>query len=484
MRAKLRTRCKGNRWFTDGPSAGEAGTHRAEERVGITHREAGFSPWLRVGVEGVSLLRSTATADPAPGALDVPEEPTLRSRSPAIIALTLGIIGSRTALADEVPHLQWDHPTRCLLGPNDKVLRVQCDDEKTPKVCLVAPNETPDGSDLRHVNECIPVGSKKAYEVLVATGARLVPAVAEVPPGWEREVAHGHAYQTQFDLLDRVYIGAGWAPVYEHSGNGGTAPAGVPFGRAQAEIGMDASVLSPHGRSRHDFQVLQGTATFPDFHFNGVVFAYDYQQLHRRPIFWVTQFFTEPPTVHPSGIPLGWGIRLVTIEDRPPSAPTLLDVEIAETHVSWNPVQSADMYNRLRFEVGGDAGKSWADGSNSAESRWYAGLTAAMHARAAFGEKGRHYAFMDVSYQRPNLIASGDLPAKTVNRLKGQLAYEYVLIAVNDQPLSLRLAVNGAARDDLVTAARNVELGGSAGLRFSFWAPPRLNQPMPELEDP
>ncbi len=435
-------------------------------------------------VEEVSLLRSTPPAPPAPWSLHVPEEPTLRSRTPAIIALSLGIICSRAALADEVPHLKWDQPTKCMLGAGGKVVRVQCDDEHAPKVCLVASNETPDGSELHHVNECIPVGNTEAYGLLVKTGVRIVPAVAEVPPGWEREETHGHAYQTQFDLLDRVYIGAGWAPVYEHSGSGAPTPAGVPFGRAQAEIGMDASVLSPRGRSRHDFQILQGTATFPDFHFNGVVFAYDYQQLHRRPIFWVTQFFTEPPTVHPAGIPLGWGIRLVNVEDRPPSSPTMLDVELLESHVSWNPVQSADMYNRLRFEAGADVGKSWADASNTGENRWYAGFTAAMHARMAFGEKGRHYAFMDVSYMRPNLIASGDLPAKTVNRLKGQLAYEYVLIAINDQPLSLRLAVNGVARDDLLTASRNVELGGTAGLRFSFWAPPRLNQPMPELEDP
>ena len=44
----------------------------------------------------------------------------------------------------------------------------------------------------------------------------------------------------------------------------------------RAELGMDASVLSPHGRSRHDFEVLKGTASFADFHFNGLVFAYDY----------------------------------------------------------------------------------------------------------------------------------------------------------------------------------------------------------------
>jgi hypothetical protein len=414
----------------------------------------------------------------------MPEEPPLRSRSPAIIALFLGIACSRTALADDVPRLRWGKGTRCLLGPENKVLRVQCDDDKNPKECLVAPNETADGSELRHVNECVPVGDTKAYDILVKTGAHLVPAIAEVPVGWDRDAVHGRAYQTQFDLLDRVYIGAGWAPVYERNGTGAKAPAGVPFGRVQAEIGMDASVLSPHGRSRHDFQVLQGTATFPDFHFNGVVFAYDYQQLHRRPVFWVTQFITEPPTVHPTGIPLGWGMRLLTIEDRPPSAPGMLDIEVGEMHLSWNPFTSADMYNRLRLEAGADVGKDWANTATMGENRWYAGFTAAMHARMSFGERGKHYLFADVTYTRPNLLAAGDLPAKTVNRVKAQLAYERVLIAINDQPLSLRLAAHGVARDDLAGGARNLEFGGNAGLRFSFCAPPRQMDPLPELEDP
>jgi hypothetical protein len=59
-----------------------------------------------------------------------------------------------------------------------------------------------------------------------------------------------------------------------------------------------------------------------------------------------------------------------------------------------------------------------------------------------------------------------------------------VLIAVNDQPLSVRLAATGGSRDDPATGARSFELGFSAGLRFSFWAPPRVFQPMQELEDP
>jgi hypothetical protein len=82
------------------------------------------------------------------------------------------------------------------------------------------------------------------------------------------------------------------------------------------------------------------------------------------------------------------------------------------------------------------------------------------------------------------MLPDGTNPTLPINKLKGVVAYERVLVAINDQPLSLRLSLSGLARDDLAGGARNVELGGTAGLRFSFWAPPRIFEPLPELEDP
>jgi hypothetical protein len=409
----------------------------------------------------------------------------LRPILPAIIAVCLGLACAGSARAEPVPRLKWERPVRCMEGPDGQVLRIQCDDDAHPTECLVAPNTTAEKSELHRVNECVVVPGKQAYSLLGASGARLVTAVAEAPPGFSRS-DRGRAYQTKFDLLDRVYVGVGWAPVYTHGGDGKQA-SGFPFGRAQAELGMDASVLSPRGRSRHDFEVLQGTATFTDLHFNGQVFAYDYQQVHRRPVFWLTTFF-GPPHLYPAAIPLGVGFRVFNIDDRPPSARNTLDMEFLEAHVSWNPIQSADMYNRLRLEAGADFGKAWPDrtqlSSGLGGGRFYAGFTSALRSRLSLGEGGLHYLFADLAYLRPTLIADGDLPVRSLNRFKGQLAYEGVLVAINDQPVSLRLQATGAVRDDLAGGSRNVEVGGNAGLRFSFWAPPRVTEPLPELEDP
>jgi hypothetical protein len=401
----------------------------------------------------------------------------------------LGIALAPAARADEIPQLRWDRPVRCMQGPDGKSIRVQCDDDLRPTTCLVAPNQSAEGGELNRVAECITVGDAGAYAKLGATGAHLATAIPEAPPGFSRD-ARGRAYQTKFDLLDRVYVGLGWAPLPFVRGDAGSGFNVNNLNRWEAELGMDASVLSFHGRSRHDFQVLQGTATFRDFHFNGLVFAYDYQQVHRRPAFWVTTFFGKP-RLYPVAMPLGWGFRFFNVEDRPPAAPTTLDMEFLEAHISWNPWQSPDMYSRIRLEAGGDLGKAWADRTQVANGlgtgRTYAGFTSALRSRFTLGEGGLQYVFADLAYLRPYLLPQGALLVQPINRVKAQLAYERVLIALNNQPLSLRVAASGAVRDDLpggMLNVRNVEIAANVGARISFWAPPRIVEPLPDLEDP
>ena len=48
----------------------------------------------------------------------------------------------------------------------------------------------------------------------------------------------------------------------------------------------------------------------------------------------------------------------------------------------------------------------------------------------------------------------------------------------------MRLGASGRMWEDPGTEVRAVEVGLSAGLRFSFWAPSRAFEPLPEFEDP
>ena len=403
----------------------------------------------------------------------------MRRATSAILASLLVISAARAARADELPRLDWNKPIRCLQRPDGEHVRVQCDPAKG--TCLVAPARTSDGADLRRTGACS-AGDARSYALLEQAGAKMIRAVAEAPPGFARSDA-GRAYQVAFDLLDRVYLGGAWAPVFQKADPSVARPPGFPLGRGRVEAGFEASVLSPRGRSRHDFRVLEGAVSFTDLSVSGLVFAYDYQHVHTRPAFWVTTFFGAP-RVHGVAVPFGFGFRTLRIEDRPPASRRALDLEIGELHLSWNPARSRDMYSQLRFEAGGDFGKRLADRTAGFDSGdWYVGPTGAVRSRLALGEGGLHYLFVDLDYSRPYLLGGG-AAGRHAQRVTGTFAYEGVLVAINDQPISVRLAATGAAREDPAKETHSFELGATAGLRFSLWAPPRRFEPLPELEDP
>ncbi len=407
----------------------------------------------------------------------------------ALAAALFSTLSSTEARADELPQLSWDKPVVCMRNTKGESVRVQCDvspqdqGKRSPTRCLVAPNSVRgDGGELDRVQSCIYNDDPDAYKKLVGAGAKIVPALAETPPGYARSEA-GRAFQVKFDLLNRIYLGVSWLPTLDGSR---AAVPGVSFGRAQGEAGFHISALSPRGRARHDIRLFEGTAAFGDLELRGLLFSYDYQHLHRRPAFWLSTF-VGPPQVYAVTPGIGWGFRILNVNDRPPAFRDTFDMEVAEAHLSWNPWQSHDMFSHLRIEVGADFGKFWEDRGLLADDlgsgNWYAGMTSAVKSRFSLGEGGLHYLFLDVTFLRPT-FTEGPLTGRSISRVKATMAYEGIFLAINDQPLSFRFAATGSSRQDVRTGARGVEGTATLGLRFSFWAPPRTFEPLPEFEDP
>lgn len=396
---------------------------------------------------------------------------------------TLGI-GSSARAADEPvkPVLSYDRPVTCYDLADGKSVRVQCDrDSKGKTVCLAAPNQMAGtGDPLERVLPC-EHRMNDDYRTLQKS-AQIVPAIAEAPSGYARG-ENGRAFQVKFDLLKRFYIGAGWAPTLQSS-HGFEIPPGFPLGRGHAELGIVLSVLSPRGRSRHDMRLLEGEASFADLEVHGTLFTYDYQHEHRRPAFWISTFFGEPE-VHPLLPRVGWGFRILSVTDRQPSYRDALDMEFGEVHIAYNPWQSTDMYSHFRLEFGADVGAHWSDRQSikRENGNYYLGPTFAAKSRITLGKGGLHYLFTNLDIRRSTVV-SGEYSGTTVNRLSGSLAYEGVLVAINDQPISLRLATEGRTQNDFARDVRAVELRFLAGLRMSFGAPPRVFEPMPDFEDP
>lgn len=401
----------------------------------------------------------------------------------AAAACTLSVA---TARADAPPpQLSWDKPVRCILDDENKVVRVQCETQRGELVCLVAPNESPYGGDVDRTRICEGgVEPQDAWKTLKKDGAKVVAAIAEVPPGFAR-AASGKAYQVKFDLLNRIYLGAAWVPTFQLTRQSLYSPA-EQLGRGQAEMGIEISYLSHKGRSRHDIHILEGTATFADLELRGLLFSYDYQHLHRRPAFWLTSFFGHP-RLYEVAPPLGWGFRVLRVNDRPPAFKDTLDMEFGEVHMAWNPWQSEDLYNHLRIEAGADFGKFWQDRNDVEKGlgtgAWYGGIDAAAKLRVALGDAGLHNIQVDLGYSHP-IYLDGPKAGSGANNLTVKAAYEGIFAAINDQPLTFRASAEGATLEDPFSGVRNVEVRAMVGLRFSFWAPPRVFEPLPEFEDP
>ena len=90
--------------------------------------------------------------------------------------------------------------------------------------------------------------------------------------------------------------------------------------------------------------------------------------------------------------------------------------------------------------------------------------------------------FVDAGYSHP-VYLDGAHKGGSANNINLKMGYEGVFAAINDQPLSFRASAEGASIET-PKGDRNVEVRAMAGLRFSFWAPPRVFEPLPEFEDP
>jgi hypothetical protein len=241
----------------------------------------------------------------------------------------------------------------------------------------------------------------------------------------------GRAFQVKFDLLNRVFIGVDWIPTFGRLDPLAPGVLSAMVGRAQASTGLDISVLSPRHLARHDMHILKGSVTFSDLELEGLLFSYDYQHEHRRPTAWISTFFGAP-RVHDVTPAMGWGFRLLNVNDRPPDFRNTFDLEVAEGHLAWNPWQSSDMYSHIRIEAGGDFGKYWPDRGDvlrtEGSGRWYGGLTAAVRARVSLGEGGLHNLFADVNYFRPTLWRGPPRRGRPALDERGPLARRRLLV--------------------------------------------------------
>ncbi len=290
---------------------------------------------------------------------------------------------------------------------------------------------------------------------------------SEVPWGFYRD-RQGRMMQVSFDFGRRVWLGVGYAPRLRPTGETEISPAAFDFGAAWDQ-------LAPDGRTRHRFRVLDGQVRLHSFGLDVVGFRYDMSHRYQHPMLRITTFFREPAR---RDLYLNVGIytEALRFEVAPRGIAGEHVLTLGNVQATLDLWQSADLRSYVRLRVG--PGVEMRIGAWGDETR-YVGLLpqGTLEGNFIMG----HRAMQQLTFRlRGDFLRSASWQAQPLPGdwlANAEAAYEAIIMAINDQPVSLRLAGSACVRDDAqeviagVPAAR-VAWTGMAGIRMSFFAPP------------
>jgi len=366
----------------------------------------------------------------------------------------------------EPERMRWDRPVLCLFDGKGEPIYAQCDAAR--KRCLFhrgcfGKTKGELCKPLERMKPCEEPAPDRRYEQLMANGTEFVPAIAEAPPGWRRDEA-GRVFQTDFDMNRRVWLGGRWEPSY--------GPASQErLGRAVVEMGIRAEMLSQDTRSRYRFRALVGQVALNPLGVRGTAFRFDSSHESETPFLRFSTFWPEPRR-HDLFLNVGWWVDVIGLEHRPRGTHDETHVRFAGAGGTWDLWHSSDMTSYFRLRLGAAFDDLYV---KSAEHRHRLALTpvAALEADVIFDEAGMHRLTIASGYDTPVAWFEGEAgPPTFTQRFINSLAYETIVLAVNDQPITLRISGEGGYRDDVIEDAAGWEVRGGAGLRINFWAPP------------
>lgn len=371
--------------------------------------------------------------------------------------------------------MEWGKRTYCLEdGPQRKPIRAQCDDKT--KICPYSSACQRLGTgkrcvELERVQHCMyPPSPRKGPDLRTRqaweqAGFTFVQAIAESPPGWMRD-ERGRVFQVNFDLHRRVYIGARWP---YSLGPGG----GQQLGRVGLETGMRAEWLTSSLRTRLRLIAFESEVMLNPLSLKATLVRMDSSHESATPFLRLTTFWPRPKR-HDMYLNLGWAFEAAAVEHAPRTSIDETVIRIAGGGVTLDLWHDTDLssYVRLRTGVAFDYYTSAAAGVRDRTA-----VVPMIYGEGdiTFDRNGMHHLTFQTGWESPLVFLEGvdGVPIGLVNRFNNEVAYEVILLAINDQPLTLRAAVGGGYRDDLAGAPAGWELTAGVGLRVSFWAPAR-----------
>lgn len=368
--------------------------------------------------------------------------------------------------ASPLPMLDWYTPSLCLTLPPTKAVpsgkwRAQC--EHATRRCLIAPRHELDAEGVEtdlpveRVNACTDEAYAPVAEQVKAY--RLEPAMAETPPGWYRD-ERGRVMQFNFDLNRRIWLGGAWAPRWRD---------GEAVGRMRADFGISLETGGP--KRLHRLRLLETELYLGEPAFDATLLRYDFSVERREPLFRVTTFFGKPRR-YDVDINLGLWTEVLHVEELERGGTEAGFLTWAAVHATLDLWHSKDLVSYVRLRAGPSVERDYKNGFTTLVPG------AALEGDLTLDRDGFHHLNMAVEAEKVLLAPSVEGRPLRPKRLRVKAGYELILLAINDQPLSLVVDGRGMWRDDLANVPARWEWSASAGLRFSLWAPARRAAPL------
>lgn len=394
-----------------------------------------------------------------------PESPPPERPSPAPARPVSGPPEFPLDPATPLPALRADAPIFCAEFPPTERMpsgtyRMQCDEVR--KECLLAPAHELDADGvetelpLERVRMCTVFvqGTERAQE-----GYRFLPAVADAPPGWYRD-ERGRVMQFNFDLHRRVWLGAAWAPLWKREWP-------EALGRMRMDFGIRTESPADDGRVLNRFTFLD-TELFlgPHQSLDATLLRYDFSTDRDRPLLRVSTFLGKPRRFD-IGADMGAWFEVLRLEQLHRDGTEASFLTIAATHATLDLWHSRDLVSFIRVRAGPSLERDRTNGFSTLVPG------AALEGDFTLDPHGFHHLRFGVEAEKVYLDKEVEGRPLNPERLNVRAGYEAILLALNDQPLSLVLDGRGTWRSDLPGVSADWEWSAQAGLRFSLWAPAR-----------
>lgn len=365
--------------------------------------------------------------------------------------------------ADTIPSMSNEQPAECWLDSEGNEWRVQCD--PLTRSCIYAPNRELSSrgeptKTLERVSRCVVFEKKFDRKKLEAEGWKIVPGKVDTPYGWTRD-DRGRIFQTNFDLKRRMYFGTSYTPNKILGEIGQFERTSVDFGFLVLEARQD--------RNRHRLRLVEGNVKIEPASAELVLLHYDFSRHFLDPLFRVTTFVGKPKR-HDIHLDLGlWAeaghleVHHTNVGDaslwRFGTTQLTVDLWQSETLDSFVRLRSGLGFERLYTQIDGD--RSALTGSTALELDW------------VLDRKGFHNLRGQLTWEVPRYFRKLGSKSKMARRNQAKIEYEAIVLALNDQPISLTAGLGGERRNDLPVIKDTWAFVAKAGIRVSLWAPPK-----------